>query len=231
MDNFDLWHCDCLDFINIISDESIDLVVTDPPYKIVAGGNTTKTNATAGILSGKSRGATSGKIFKNNDISFSSWLPEIYRVLKQNTHCYIFINGRNLVELGTEAKKAGFIFQNLLVWNKGNVTPNRYYMQKCEFILMLRKGKAKNINNLGTSTLLEFPNIIGKKKHPTEKPVELLKVLIENSTTPGNIVFDPFMGCGSTGIAAISTERSFIGFEIDDKYFEIAKQRIQKAGG
>lgn len=230
MNNFDLRLGDCLDLFKTMPDCSIDLIVSDPPYRTVPGGNTTKKNATSGILSGKSRSATSGKIFKENDISFSSWLPEIYRVLKQNTHCYIFINGRNLVELGTEAKKAGFVFQNLLVWNKGNVTPNRYYMQKCEFILMLRKGKAKNINNLGTSNLLEFPNIIGKKKHPTEKPVELLKVLIENSTVPGEIVFDPFMGCGSTGAAAYELKRSFVGFEIDEGYFKIAEQRISKEG-
>lgn len=220
---------DCLDLIKQIPDASIDLVVTDPPYKIVSGGCTTKKNATSGILNGRSDFTKKGELFGNNKITFSEWIPQIYRVLKENTHCYIMINGRNLSELQRECVRAGFVYQNLLVWDKGNVTPNKWYMNRCEFILMLRKGKAKNINNKGTSTLLSIPNIIGRKVHPTEKPVELLQILIENSTLENDVVFDPFMGSGSTGIAAAKANRRFIGFELDEKYFEIAKERIESA--
>lgn len=81
-----------------------------------------------------------GKLFKHNDIKFSDWLPEVYRVLKPKAHCYIMINPRNLKELQTEAEKAGFAFQNILIWDKGNATPNKYYMNAYEMILMLRKG-------------------------------------------------------------------------------------------
>ena len=137
-----------------------------------------------------------GKIFKHNDIKFSDWLPDVYRVLKQGTHCYVMINARNLKELQTEAEMVGFVFQNLLIWDKGNLTPNKYYMQGYELILMLRKGKAKNINNMGTSNILRVPNIIRNKLHPTEKPVELMKILIENSTNENDVVLDPFMGVG-----------------------------------
>ncbi|PZM81951.1 hypothetical protein DLH72_04800, partial [Candidatus Gracilibacteria bacterium] len=137
-----------------------------------------------------------GKMFDFNDIKFSEWLPELYRVMKDGSHTYIFINSRNLKDLQVEAEKVGFIFQNLLVWEKGNFTPNKYYMQGVEFILLLRKGKAKNINNLGSKNIIKIPNIIGKKKHPTEKPVDIYKFLLENSTKPGDLVIDPFAGCG-----------------------------------
>lgn len=80
-----------------------------------------------------------GKMFAHNDIAFSEWLPDVYRVLKQGTHCYIMVNARNLKELQTEAEKAGFVFQNLLVWDKGTATPNKYFMQGLEFILLLSK--------------------------------------------------------------------------------------------
>ena len=140
--------------------------------------------------------AKEGKLFKHNDIKFSEWLPEVYRVLKPGTHCYIMINPRNLKCLWQDAEDAGFVFQNLIVWDKGNQTPNKYYMNAYELILMLRKGMARNINNLGTKNILRIPNIVRTKLHPTEKPVELMQVLVENSTNENDLVMDLFMGVG-----------------------------------
>lgn len=167
-----------------------------------------------------------GKLFKHNDIEFSEWLPNIYRVLKNGSHCYIMINPRNLKDLQQAAEDAGFIFQNLLIWDKGNATPNKYYMNAYEIILMLRKGKAKNINEMGTTNILRVPNIIGNKKHPTEKPIELMEILVKNSSLENEVVLDPFMGAGSTGVACKYNNRDFIGIEIDEKYFNIAKDRM-----
>lgn len=104
----------------------------------------------------------------------------------------------------------GFKFQQLIVWKKFNCTPTQYYMNSCEFILMFRKGKAKYINNMGTKNLLEIPNIIRTKKHPTEKPVELMKILIENSSNENDIVLDPFIGAGSSGLACLECNRKFL---------------------
>ena len=81
-----------------------------------------------------------------SDLNTSNAITCLFNVLKDNTHCYIMINARNLMELQQEAEKVGFKFQQLIVWNKGNSIPNRYYLNSCEFILMLRKGAAKNIN-------------------------------------------------------------------------------------
>lgn len=228
-----LYNEDCLKVLDTLPDESIDLVVTDCPYHIVQGGctNIPRKDEPRGIFNRRNaftqQNAKTGKLFDFNDIKFSEWLPKVYRVLKQNTHCYIMINGRNLMELQQECEKAGFTFQNLLVWDKGNATPNRYYLNACEFILMLRKGKARSINNMGEKNILRIKNIKGKQ-HPTEKPVDLMKVLVENSSNKNEIVLDPFMGVGSTVLAAKELNRKYIGIEIDEKYYIIAKEKIEK---
>lgn len=246
-----LYNDDCLEALKNIPDNSIDLVVTDCPYKITAGGVTIdeRPDEYSGVLRKRAisdgtkcsnkwikkdidsvpSAVKNGKMFSNNDIKFSEWLPEVYRVLKEDAHCYIMINGRNLKALQTDAEKVGFKFVNLLAWRKNNMTPNKYYMQQLEFILLLRKGRARNINLMGTSNCLDIPNIIGKKKHPTEKPVELMKTFIINSCNANDVVLDPFMGSGSTGVASVETDRNFIGIEIDKDYFDIAKSRIDEA--
>jgi len=228
-----LYNDDCLNILKTIPDNSVDLCVTDCPYKIVKGG-CTKTafniKDTGGILNKRgevSSNVKEGKLFDYNDIKFSEWLPELYRIMKPGTHTYIMINGRNLKDLQIDAEKAGFKFQQILIWDKGNAVVNRYYLNAFELILMLRKGPAKNINDMGTSNILRIPNIIGTKKHPTEKPVELMEIMIKNSSNEGDVVIDPFMGVGATGVACNNLNRKFIGIEIDEKYFNIANKRIK----
>ena len=236
--SINLFSGDCLEVMKSIPDNSIDCAVIDPPYKIVAGGcRKVADNECAGIFNKRRESnkrtdwveeVRTGKMFKHNDIKFEQWLPELYRVMADKSHSYLMINSRNLSELQNKAEQAGFKFQNLLIWDKGNVTPNRYYMQAYECILMLRKCGAKTITNKGTSNILRVPNIIGNKKHPSEKPVELLEIMINNSTNDGDTVIDMFMGSGSTGVACKNLNRKFIGIELDGKYFDIAKERIEQ---
>lgn len=226
---------DCLEIMKDIPDNSIDLVVTDCPYHIVSGGctNIPRKDEPSGIFNRRNtftqKNAKSGKLFDNNDIKFKDWLPDVYRVLKDGTHCYIMINARNLKELQQEAENVGFKFQNIIIWNKGNATPNRYYLNSYEMILMLRKGKAKNINNMGCKNIVDIKNIRGNKLHPTEKPVELNELFIKNSSEQGDTILDPFMGVGSCGLACKNTNRNFVGIELDEKYFNIAKERIESS--
>ena len=232
-----IYNDDCLNVMKEMEEESVDLIVTDCPYKISQGGcsnNSVTFKAMSGVLN-KQRNyecidkeyVKSGKMFKYNDIKFSDWLPELYRILKKDSHCYIMINARNLKDLWDEAENVGFKFLNLIVWDKGNSLPNRWYMNSVEYIILLRKGKAKTINNKGEKNILRIPNIIGNKQHPTEKPIELMKILIENSSNENDTVIDPFMGAGSTGIACKELNRNFIGIELDKQYFDIAKKRIE----
>lgn len=208
-----------------IPDGSIDLVVTDPPYKTITGGDSDGKNSTRpkGILSGNR------KLFAHqNNIKPSQWIPELFRVLKEGSHCYIFTNHLNMKDMLIESERAGFKLHNILVWEKNNCTPSQFYMKNCEYILFLRKGKAKWIRNIGGSkTVHQFQNIIGKKVHPTEKPVELMQYYVENSSSDDGLVLDPFMGSGPTGVACINSGRDFIGIELDEEYFRIAKDRIE----
>lgn len=201
----------------------IDLLVTDPPYKTITGGRNNGKNRKRpkGILN------ENKNLFTYQNVNISDWMPEVYRVLKEGSHAYIFTNVLNLSEMLNEAQKVGFQLHNLLVWEKNNCTPSQYYMKNCEYVLFLRKGKAKWINDIGGSkTVHQFDNIIGNKTHPCEKPVDLLKFYIANSSNEGDIVFDPFAGTGSTLVAAEELNRQFIGYEIDYRYYDIAIERL-----
>lgn len=214
---------DVLELIKKIDDESIDLVVTDPPYKVISGGKPHKKGQPSGMLS-----KNDGKIFKHNNIKPELWIPEIYRILKSGTHCYIMTNTINLENYLRICREVGFGLHNVLCWEKNNVTPSRWYMKNCEFTLFLRKGKAKTINNVGSKMIHQFNNIMGNKTHPTEKPVDLMKFYIANSSNEEDIVFDPFCGTGSTLIAAKELNRRYLGCEIDEEYFNIAMKRIKE---
>lgn len=226
---YNLKNENCIESFDTIQNDSISCIVTDPPYKM--------NHSTGGCTNIGMKNKWQGNIKAGNtvmgfdlSIKFSDWLPKIYRVLKPSGHCYIFCNDKNIQELLNESTKIGFRESNILVWIKNNACPNRYYMKNCEFILFLYKGAAKPINNMGDKAAMQVDNINGKNKlHPVQKPVELLQRLIINSTESNDIVLDPFMGSGSTGVACAETGRRFIGIEIDKDYFNIAKERIENA--
>lgn len=220
-----IYNEDCIEGMKLLEDNSVDLVVTDPPYKTITGGNSNGKNSIRpkGMLDGNR------KLFKHqNNIKISDWIGELYRILKDETHCYIFTNSLNLKDMLNESEKVGFKLHNILVWEKNNCTPSQYYMKNCEYVLFLRKGKAKWINDIGGSkTVHKFNNVIGNKLHPTQKPVDLLEFYINNSSKEGEIVLDPFMGSGSTAVACINTNRNYIGFEVDEEYINVINERIK----
>jgi site-specific DNA-methyltransferase (adenine-specific) len=212
-----------------ISDESINLIVTDPPYPTTKRGISKSTN-TGGLV--RSELGRKGKIFEYNNIDVSIYAPECYRVLKDGSHFYIMTNHVNLQHILNTCTDVGFHFIKSLIWNKGNKIMGQYYMSQFEYILFFRKGKGVKINNCGTPDILNVPNIKtkgknGKNLHDTEKPVELMKILIENSSKLNDIVFDPFVGIGSTAMACLETNRKFICCELDTTYCDIANKRIQ----
>ena len=215
-----------IEFMKTLGDESVDLIVTDPPYKVTARGNT---GNTGGMLQKKL--SMQGKIFKHNDIKPIDYIPEFYRLLKDGSHCYIMTNHVNLQEMLNVATECGFHFIKSLVWNKGNKIMGRFYMNQFEYILFFRKGKGKKINKCGTADILNVPNKKtkdenGKNLHDTEKPVELMKILVENSSQVGELVLDPFVGIGATAIACKELDRQYIGVELDEHYYNIAVNRI-----
>ena len=220
---------DCLDILKNIPNNSIDLIVADPPYRTTSRG-------CSGTMGGywKSEKAKKGIIFDYNNISCEDYLPHFYRILKEKTICYIMCNNVNLIKIINTGIECGFKFVKCLIWEKGNKICGRYYMGCFEYIILFRKGGDRPINNCGTPDILSIPikklkDENGKNLHDTEKPVELMKVLVENSSNELETVLDPFMGIGSTGIACKELNRNFIGIELDEKYFNIAKERIESS--
>lgn len=212
-----------------IPDNKIDLVITDPPYKITARGN----GGNSGGMFQKKE-VNNGKVFEHNDLEIEDWLPELYRVLKDQSHCYIMTNNKNITHYLEVIDKSPFHFIKNLIWVKDNKIMGQTYMSQFEYIIMLRKGAHKRINNCGTSDVLQIPNKKmkdenGKTIHDTEKPVELYETLLLNSTDEGMIACDPFMGLGGLGVACAKNNRRFVGVELSDCYFDIAKQRIEQA--
>lgn len=219
---------DFQDGIITIPDHSFDLCVSDPPF---LWNKTTGGLSTTSVITSKwdnSNFLAGGKTASmNNTIKFKDWMPHLYRVMKDPSHIYLFTNDKNLSDLITIAEESGFRLHNVLVWAKNNKTPNLWYMKNCEFIVFLHKGKSFRITDPSSAQLLSYSNIPGKSKlHPTQKPVELLKILIQNSSQPGQVVFDPFMGSGSTAVAAQECGRHFFGFENDPRFHQTALQRL-----
>ena len=216
-----------LEVLKDMPDNSIDLIITDPPYKVTSRGSA---GNSGGMLQKKIN--RQGQVFKHNNINANEYMGELYRVLKDGSHFYIMTNHVNLFEMLTSIKAVGFHFIKSLIWDKGNKIMGQAYMSQFEYILFCRKGSFKKINNCGTSDILSVANkktkgINNKNLHDTEKPIELMKILIENSSKAGDIVLDPFMGIGSTIIGAIELSRIGYGIELDEHYFNIAKDRIE----
>ena len=220
---------DCLEIMSNIKDDSIDCIITDPPYRITARGN----GGNSGGMFQK-KDVNNGKVFQTNNLEIEDWLPELYRVLKPQSHCYIMTNNKNITHYLRAIDNSEFHFIKCLIWVKDNKIMGQTYMSQFEFIIMCRKGGHKRINDCGTSDVLriankKLKNKNGKTIHDTEKPVLLNSILINNSSNEGDWILDPFMGIGSCGVACVENNRKFIGIEIDENYFNIAKERLEKA--
>lgn len=223
-----IFNDDCIKGMSLMPDESVDLIITDPPYRTTARGNA---GNSGGMLQKDIN--RKGQVFQHNDVDCTKYAPEFYRILKNSGHCYVMTNHVNLIHILNVFTKNGFHFIKSLIWNKGNKIMGQYYMSQFEYILFFRKGKGVKINNCGTSDILSVPNIKtkgadGNNLHDTEKPIELMQILVENSSHENEIVLDPFVGVGSTALAAARTGRKFIGYELDKKYYEIACQRVDQ---
>lgn len=220
-----LFQGDCLELMKQIPDGSVDLVLCDPPYEICTTG--------AGMY--KKSDKKYIKSLKPMSSGFSTdVLDEMCRVTKQ-VNVYFFCSQKQIIPLIDYFVKDKKCNWNILSWHKTNPIPacGNKYLTDTEFILFFRQKGVKVYGNFETKkTWYATPlNVREKHKynHPTVKPVNIIKNLILNSSRCGDLVLDPFMGSGSTGVACVNTGRDFIGIELDEKYFETAKQRIEKA--
>jgi site-specific DNA-methyltransferase (adenine-specific) len=126
-----------------------------------------------------------------------------------------------------EAEKAGFKFWKPLVWDKRTIGMGYHYRARYELILFFEKGK-RRLSDLGIADIIEVPRIRGG--YPAEKPVEIAEVLIRQSSEPGEVVADPFMGSGSVGVAAARLGRRFLGNDLNPEAVQIASRRLRELG-
>jgi site-specific DNA-methyltransferase (adenine-specific) len=212
---------DCIELMRTFDAESIDLCVTDPPYKLTSGGSggTLKIKYNTFEQTEKSR----KQFFEIPP--FYRWMDEVFRILKNTSHFYCMTNQMNLSQIILDGEKVGFKVLNILVWDKGMHTPLGYYMQNIEFVVLFRKGGAKKINNMGSTALVSIKGIRGNKIHPSEKPVELYDHFILNSSKEKDICIDPFGGSGTIIESCLKNSRQFIAIEKDPNHFEKMKKR------
>ena len=217
--SYKLYQGDCLEIMGGIKDKSVDLIVTDPPYLMDYQSNRRKKEDRFDKI----------KNDKGNYTLIQDYLEECHRIMKDNTAIYCFCSWHNIDFFKNEFEKH-FKLKNILVWNKNNHGTGDLkgsYAPKHEFILFGHKGRTL-LREKRIADVIDCPKISSNKlTHPTEKPQDLLEIFIKQSSDVGSIIFDGFMGTGSCGIAAKKLNRNFIGIELDEKYFNIAKNRLE----
>lgn len=218
MSKYELHLGDCLEVMKSIPAGSIDMILTDPPY----GMDLTPQRSNA-----KFHGV---KIANDNNLSWTdSFFKECFRVTKKNTCSMFFCSHTCVAEFIISARSAGYEIKNLIVWDKGHFGMGGNWRPCHELVLICTKGRfVTKSNNL--RTIINFKKVHHTKAvHPTEKPIDLLEHLIIEPDYSPDVILDPFMGSGTTGVACMNTGRRFIGIELDAGYFKIAQDRIMEA--
>lgn len=211
-------HGDAFAFLRGLEAESVDLVITDPPY--------------ASLERHRAIGTTTRLTSAWFPTIPNSALPELFqecaRVLKPNTHMYLFCDAETAFVAKPMGEAAGLRFWKPLVWDKQRMGVGYHYRSRYEFILFFEKGK-RRLHDLGVADVLRAPRIIGG--YPTEKPVELAETLVTQSSEPGALVLDPFVGSGSVGVAAVRYDRHFLGCDVGVDAVSLTSARLHEAGG
>ncbi|WP_417347436.1 DNA-methyltransferase [Ferrimonas sp.] len=210
---------DAVAWLTTLADASVDLIITDPPYESLEKHR--KIGTTTRLKVSKSSSNQWFKVFPNS--RFEDLLRQVYRVLKKNSHFYLFCDQETMFVIKPIAEKIGFKFWKPIIWDKVSIGMGYHYRSRYECILFFEKGKRK-LNNLGIPDILEFKRVY--RGYPAEKPVELMQTLIEQSTCEGELVIDPFFGSGSVLVAAHNIGRAFSGSDISKNAHEHFLSRI-----
>jgi len=222
--NFELAQLDAVAFLRTLPSESVDIVVTDPAYESLekhrAVGTTTRLKVSAGSSN------TWFSIFPN--VRFAELFEEVYRVLKRDTHFYLMCDQETAFIAKPVAEQAGFKFWKPLVWDKASIGMGYHYRARYEFVLFFEKGK-RRLADLGIADVLQVPRIRGG--YPAEKPSALSEIFLRQSSAPGDLLVDPFMGSGSSGVAALTLGRRYAGNDVSSDSLKLARERLLLAGG
>jgi site-specific DNA-methyltransferase (adenine-specific) len=213
MKNNQIINGDCIDVMKTLPNNSIDLIITDPPYG---------DNVEYGFTK---------KSIKNNEnpLINCSALVECYRILKKNKSLYIFTNWKHYPFL-TEfiLRYTKFKIRHLIIWRKHNFGLGWAFRHQYEMILVLEKGKPKyslkDFSDVQNATHINHNHLT----HPHEKPIDLIIKMINHSSKEGDLILDPFCGSGAICLASKNSKRNFIGIELEETYVRLAEERISK---
>lgn len=198
------------------------LIVTDPPYRLTSGGRNAQ--VMSGIFA-SDRYDNSGELMRT--LGWAEFARPMLEACRPDADAYVMANDKQVFAAHAAMTGAGWRCHNLLVWNKGAPTRNRWYMKENEYTLYLWKGRARTIRNPGSKQTFAAPRPDRSEKiHDTQKPVALLDHYIRNSSEPGELVLDPFAGSAATLVAALRAGRRAIGIELDPGHYTRAVERL-----
>lgn len=220
---FETSELDAITWLRAQPSASVDLLITDPPYESLekhrAIGTTTR------LKHSKASSNNWFQVFPN--ARFGELFDETFRVLKRHSHFYLYCDAETMFVAKPAAERAGFRFWKPLVWDKRTIGMGYHYRARYEFILFFEKGKRK-LNDLGVADVISVPRI--HRGYPAEKPAAVSEVLVRQSSEPGDVVADPFMGSGSVGVAAVRLGRRFVGTDLNPEAVRLSESRLVEAG-
>ncbi|MEK6884180.1 MAG: DNA methyltransferase [Nanoarchaeota archaeon] len=212
--SFRLEQQDAIDFLKTIGSDSVDLFITDPAYESLEKHRKigTTTRLTKQWFD----------IFPNT--RYTDLFTEMFRVLKNNRHCYVFCDQETMFVIKPIAEACGFKWKKALIWDKVAIGMGYTFRAQHEMIVYLEKGKRK-LNSNSISDVLSYKRI-SKSDYPTQKPIDLAKVLINQSTFPGELIMDPFMGSGFVGVGSLQEKRLFWGNDISPVAYSLSSAKM-----
>lgn len=236
-------NADCIEIMKNMADKSVDLIFADPPYFLSNGGISCSSGKVVSVNKGewdKDQGFEEKYKFTRN------WISECRRILKDDGSIFISGTMHNIYLVGIVLELENFKILNNITWEKTAPPPNlscRYFTHSTETILWARKNEKKSRHKFNYALMKALND--GKQmkdvwrisavtknekrygKHPTQKPEKLLERIILAASDVGDIVFDPFLGGGTSGVAAVRLGRMFIGIEKEEEYIPIAIKRLE----
>lgn len=224
---------DCLQFMPRLRNGSVDMVLTDAPYASGGLHPHARRQTTGEKYLGHARFPDFGGDQRDQRSWYrwcTEWLGEICRVLREGGYCLAFTDWRQLPTLTDAIQAAGLIWRGIISWDKLNARSGHtgFFPPQCEYVVWATKGPIEK-REPGSTPLKGSYSIAPphhtRKKHQTEKPVELLERLI-GAVPPGSLVLDPFAGSGSSGEAALRSGRKWLGCEASPHYYDVARQRL-----